>query len=1073
VWLGNKLAGSIVSWSNTQIVAVVAATAASGSVQVQQNGVWGNSVSFTVITPNVTSISPTSGYPGTQVTLNGTNFGSSQGSGSVWLGNKLAGSIVSWSNTQIVAVVAATAASGSASVQQGGVWSNSITFTVITPNITSISPTSGIAGTQVTITGTNFGSSQGSGSVWLGSKLAGSIVSWSNTQVVAVVDSGATTGNAIVQQGGVWSNSVAFTVLTPTLTSISPDTALNGEEITLTGTNFGSTQGSGSVWLGDRLAGSIVSWSNTQIVATIAAGASPGTAQVQQGGVWSNSLELTVIIPYIQEVSPESGPVDEQVSILGGGFGDTQGSGLVWLGTKYATVVDWTDTEIIATVASDSETGTAQVYQNGVWSNTVDFTVTPPAPEIISMTGDMPEGFAYGDSIDVHVEATSDFPIEYRFVEVGPYDNVVVREFGTSPDVTWTPYFTGSVQLYAYVRNVGFSEDPEEYQNSTSLGYTIPCEFDSPRTPAAPPEQTDRIVVDDETPAGITAVSAVWTTDQHTLGTSSFISDNDPQEWRVRLQDIPAGQFPAPAADQSLLFYALLDACNPPESLSVQVYTSPDWDHPVVKSTGFTWGYAQELGLPSPGVWTRFEVPMSELEFDFTPTSFSRVVVTNSDGPVWYDALGTTCALPADAGQITTPGDETTWFNDAPASGMTASGDAVTDTAYRRITGTTYSYRMGGHASAFAQSFTGATSSLSVSTGDSLFVYALFHECNMPKEVVVSWHTTTGQWKRAYWGKDTIYSRGYESETGFYRVGELPSSDWQMLDVSADKLGLEGLEVDGVKIETVDGLMWFQHFGIAPPRCPALGGSVGTQQAEILWFDDALPAGATSTGTWSWESSPVASGSLSHTDGFAFGPHTHAFSGATDGPSFVAGDLLSVWAQYSYCEPPREIIIGSGSNYAYWGEDLMYTGEPGATFTFMGPVPRAGDWRRLEIPASALGLVSGTVTSLSFGAYDGQVWFDRVSRMPEPAHITSYTLVGGSGSSKIANWSVAGTATLEWKLQLRNIDTLETTVLLDWGSSTTTSTFTPPDYGDYAVELYVRNSYGSVRDLRAFRFTQE
>jgi len=334
-------------------------------------------IKITELGPTLASINPTSGYPGTQVTLTGTNFGALQGSGSVWLGSKLAGSIVSWTNTQIVAVVAGGATSGSAFVQQNGIWSSPIAFTVIAPSITSISPASGYPGTQVTLTGTNFGATQGSGSVWLGNKAAGSIVSWSDTQVVATVAANAASGSAQVQQNGVWSNTIAFTVPTPGLTGVSPTTARAGDSITLNGTNFGATQGSGSVWLGNKLAGSIVSWSNTQIVAVVASGAKSGSAQVQQGGVWSNSIAFTVITPNVTSISPTSGPVGTQVTITGTGFGTTQGSGLVWIGTKYATVVSWSDTQVVATVAASSATGGTQVYQNGVWSNVVTFTVTP------------------------------------------------------------------------------------------------------------------------------------------------------------------------------------------------------------------------------------------------------------------------------------------------------------------------------------------------------------------------------------------------------------------------------------------------------------------------------------------------------------------------------------------------------------------------------------------------------------------------------------------------------------------------------------------------------------------------
>jgi len=118
-----------------------------------------------------------------------------------------------------------------------------------TPNITSVTPTTATAGTQVTITGTGFGASQGSGNVWLGSTY-GVVVSWSDTQVVATVASGSKTGVAQILQGGVWSNSVAFTIggsdFVPTIGTTSSAryghtaTQLNNGSVLLAGGRDGS-----------------------------------------------------------------------------------------------------------------------------------------------------------------------------------------------------------------------------------------------------------------------------------------------------------------------------------------------------------------------------------------------------------------------------------------------------------------------------------------------------------------------------------------------------------------------------------------------------------------------------------------------------------------------------------------------------------------------------------------------------------------------------------------------------------------------------------------------------------------
>ena len=178
-----------------------------------QTGNWSNGLTFNVSTATISSISPTSGLPGTVVTVAGSGFGASRGSGQVWLGTARA-AVASWSDTQIVAEVAIGSRSGNAQVLQSGVMSNAVPFLVNTPQITSVSPTSGPAGTTVTITGTGFGASQGSGTVVIGG-VSAPVVSWNNTQIVVIVPGGALTGPLGVQQNSVPSNPVNFIVPSP------------------------------------------------------------------------------------------------------------------------------------------------------------------------------------------------------------------------------------------------------------------------------------------------------------------------------------------------------------------------------------------------------------------------------------------------------------------------------------------------------------------------------------------------------------------------------------------------------------------------------------------------------------------------------------------------------------------------------------------------------------------------------------------------------------------------------------------------------------------------------------------
>ena len=107
-------------------------------------------------------------------------------------------------------------------------------------SITSVNPTSGLVGTSVTITGANFGATQGTSTVKFNG-IAATPASWSATGIVVPVPTGATTGNVVVTVGGVASNGVSFTVQSDTTPPVVTVTApANGATvsgtITLTAT---------------------------------------------------------------------------------------------------------------------------------------------------------------------------------------------------------------------------------------------------------------------------------------------------------------------------------------------------------------------------------------------------------------------------------------------------------------------------------------------------------------------------------------------------------------------------------------------------------------------------------------------------------------------------------------------------------------------------------------------------------------------------------------------------------------------------------------------------------------------
>lgn len=324
VYLGTALA-IINNWTDGEIDANVAQGSTSGVVEVLQGGQQSNAITFTIASPTIASVSPTTALPGAPVHVSGSGFGS-QGSGQLRLGN-LNGVVTSWNDTDIFANVAAGAISGSAQVLQNGILSNTVPFGVGNPHISGINPTFGPAQTTVMISGSGFGS-QSTGEVWLGST-DGVVVSWNDTLVTAKVAPGAVSGIARIQQNGVWSNSVAFTV--PSLDgsaalTITPNvlTMLVGDTHTISAVNPQGQSVTGLTWASSNPSVASLSSDDPPIVtalgvghATITAGNASADLTVLSGSslapgtiLWSNPGDGSGVLSAVPAVPSFTGVAD-------------------------------------------------------------------------------------------------------------------------------------------------------------------------------------------------------------------------------------------------------------------------------------------------------------------------------------------------------------------------------------------------------------------------------------------------------------------------------------------------------------------------------------------------------------------------------------------------------------------------------------------------------------------------------------------------------------------------------------------------------------------------------------------
>lgn len=418
----NGVSATPTSWSATSIVAPVPSTATTGSVVVTVNGTSSNGIAFTV-KPKIDSLSPTSGPVATSVTISGTTFGATQGSSTVTF-NGTTATPSSWSDTSIVTQVPPGTHTGPVVVTVGGQASSVITFTV-TPKIDNLSPTAGVIGTSVTISGTSFGASQGSSTVTFNGTTAVPS-SWSDTSIVAAVPASATTGPVIVNVGGSSSNGVTFSVATSgaisgRITAADGTTPIQGATVrALQGSNVVSTTTTNST--GDysfaavdagtyAITASASGYGSKSKSLVIVSGGTTTTANLSLDAIVSGAVSYiydatgrlvstvspadTVVYGYdavgnllsisrqssnqvsIIQLGPASGPIGATVNISGTAFSANASQNTVAFNGVAAAITSATTTQIVATVPAGATTGPVSVTSpSGSATSATPFTVT-------------------------------------------------------------------------------------------------------------------------------------------------------------------------------------------------------------------------------------------------------------------------------------------------------------------------------------------------------------------------------------------------------------------------------------------------------------------------------------------------------------------------------------------------------------------------------------------------------------------------------------------------------------------------------------------------------------------------
>lgn len=373
----------------------VSTGAVTGSIVVTSLSGAGESEVFTVLAPKPLTLNPAEGLVGiTEVNIGGNYFNGA--TSLVFLGDTgnnsddvivSGGDFTVVNDTTITVLVPAGAKTGPIAVTTPSGTGNSPTFTVLKPIIASLSPNQGQAGlTQITVIGQYF---QDAFKLTVnGRVLNDSEFTFDDEQIRFTVPIGASSGagSVTVETPSGVSNSVAFTVLSPVITSITPEAGSKvGEQVTVTGRYFDNITNirfAGPVDV--PLTGITLTDAGTDVngiplrsfTVNVPNNARTGNVTVTTPSGTSTGYTYKVI-PEITSFTATEGPFGTTITITGVALAGTQS--VQFNGVEASSFTNVNYNTVTAVVPSGSRTGKITLTTAGGTANSTDnFVVTSP-----------------------------------------------------------------------------------------------------------------------------------------------------------------------------------------------------------------------------------------------------------------------------------------------------------------------------------------------------------------------------------------------------------------------------------------------------------------------------------------------------------------------------------------------------------------------------------------------------------------------------------------------------------------------------------------------------------------------